>query len=152
MLDKRKVTNVIYLTFSVLLFLSLFSMLSNAIYIVPKMFTYTGSAMNFVRMYNIFSWMIFGESVLCVIVIVYNFIAKKKLNVIEIIIFAITLVAILVAIIYCSINRASAGASDLNSIFITYISSFYEYLGVIVILLISKIVLMLQKKNIISEE
>lgn len=91
--------------------------------------------------------MIFVISVLCMAIFVYNFVAKKKVNFIELILLSLIIVALIVAIIYCSINRFNVGASSLNPLFTSYISSFYEYLGVVIVLLVSKIIVIVANKR-----
>lgn len=146
-MNKRKILSAIYITFGIFLFLSVFSMIVSAVYVVPKMFCYGEDGKVFVYIYNIFSWIIFGMSVLCEGILIYNFFAKKKLNVIELVLFVFTFLALITAIVYCSINRFKSGATDLNSIFVSYITSYYEYLAIIVVLFVSKLLIIIGDKN-----
>lgn len=83
----------------------------------------------------------------CVAVFVYNFFAKKKLNLVELVLIVIAISVVIVAIIFCSIDSANASASDLNSIFISYIELFYEYLSILVVLFASKLLVTITNKK-----
>ena len=135
---KQKVLGIIYLLSFISLFTGMFVVLSNLIYVQTDS--------NFYIFFHTFNWVVLGFTLVTICLIIYNFFAVKKLNILEIIFYVVTIITFIVFLILGK-GTYYPNSDTYASVYASYLSIMMQLLAVVVLLAGSKIALICLKRK-----
>lgn len=129
---KQKIIGIVYLLAFVSLFTGLFTIISNLAFMQYK-------SSNFFAAYATTNWVCLALCVVGVVIILYNFFARKKLVIVEIVFDILAIAGLIVMLI---LNAQQIGYVDANvqSLYSSYMGITMQILATFVLLLGTRIV------------
>ena len=135
---KQKVLGIVYIFSFLSLFTGMFAMLSDLIYVQTDNDFYT--------FFHTFNWVALGFTLVTICLIIYNFFAVNKLDLLEIILYAGFIITLIVFLILGK-STFEPNYDTYASIYASYLSIMMQLLAVVVLLAGSKIALICLKRK-----